>query len=388
MGDGQCSEVLMGEFLHVVDFVRVRLFPVLHEETRNVLVVGSLGDQRLQVGILEPAAFLDRHFRSDEPDVPVVLASDQSDLKLHSIGSQRAGLIGKDILDLPQFLIKRGGPHRRALLPQLAEHELVVVYEVGLRHLDNLDGDDERDGDHGVEEDQVGAEDEEPIADGGVVFPGYVGMGSGFGCDEVAVEYSEDHAEDDLEEQDEAEDEVDFPLDLRHLVGLALRVHHDLAVTPRVDSQPVDPLGVLEASLAVKQLFVLTEVYPALGLHLQGRLELMQLLIRRNALQRPSELQQLLLTVEALGLRIRVPGFEVLFSVETGGFNKGVTGGKRRTDKDKICREALFLLNEANIANKHLAPFYFGQHSAAQDIGLLLVVQGLVGFVALVVLVA
>lgn len=155
----------MGQFLHVVYFMGVCLFPVLDEETRNVLIVGSLGKQCLQVGILEPAALLHRHLRSNQPNVPVVLPPNQRDLKLHPIGGQRASLISKHVLNLPQLLIQRSRPHSRPLLPKFTEHELVVVDEVGLRHLYDLDGNDERDRDHGLEEDKVGAENEESIAD-------------------------------------------------------------------------------------------------------------------------------------------------------------------------------------------------------------------------------
>lgn len=140
-------------------------------------------------------------------------------------------------------------------------------------------------------------------------------MGSGFGGHEVAVEDADDHTQNDLKEKDEAEDEVDFALDLRHLVSLALRVHHDLAVPSSVDSQAIDPLGVLQPRLTVQQLLVLTKIYPALALKLQSRLELMKLLIRNNPLQCPSKLHQLLLIIEALGLWIGVSRFEVLLTI-------------------------------------------------------------------------
>lgn len=153
-------------------------------------------------------------------------------------------------------------------------------------------------------------------------------MGSGFSGHEVTVEDADDHTQNDLKEKDEAEDEVDFALDLRHLVSLALRVHHDLAVSASVDSQPIDPLGVLQPRLTVQQLLILTEIYPALALKLKSRLELMQLLIRNYPLQGPSKLHQLLLIIEALGLWIGVSGFEVLLTIETGSFDKGVTSRK------------------------------------------------------------
>lgn len=114
----------------------------------------------------------------------------------------------------------------------------------------------------------------------------------------------------------------------------------------------------------------------------------MQLLIRHNPLQGPSKFHQFLLIIEALGLGVGVSGFEVLFTIETGSFDKGVTGWKRRTDEYQICREAFLLLNVANIPDNHLAPFYLCQLPFAEDVGLLLVVQRLVGFVTLVVLVA
>lgn len=88
-------------------------------------------------------------------------------------------------------------------------------------------------------------------------------------CYEVAVEDTEDHAENDLQEKDESEDEVDLTLDLGHLVSFPLRVHHDLAVTARINSQPIDPFSILQPSLAIQQLFILTEIDPALALHLE-----------------------------------------------------------------------------------------------------------------------
>lgn len=90
----------MSQLLDIVNLVGVCFFPVPCEKTRNVFIASSLGYKGLQVGILKPSAFLYRHFGSNEPNIPVILASDQCNLKLHSIGSQRAGLIGEDILNL------------------------------------------------------------------------------------------------------------------------------------------------------------------------------------------------------------------------------------------------------------------------------------------------
>lgn len=49
------------------------------------------------------------------------------------------------------------------LVPEVAEHELVLLDEILLEHLDDFHGDDEGDGDHGVHEHEVGEEGDEAI---------------------------------------------------------------------------------------------------------------------------------------------------------------------------------------------------------------------------------
>lgn len=76
----------------------------------------------------------------------------------HNVFGQRSGLITKHILHLPQLLIEGRRLHLHASPPPVTIHKLVMIDKVFLEHLDNLDGDYEGDGYHGIEQDHIGEE--------------------------------------------------------------------------------------------------------------------------------------------------------------------------------------------------------------------------------------
>ena len=118
-------------------------------------------------------------------------------------------------------------------------------------------------------------------------------MRGGVAVEECAIECAQNGAEHDLQSEDNGQDIVDFMLDLRHLAGLALRVHHDLAVPARVDHQAIDPLRVLEPRLPIQQLLVLSKRHTHAS-HLQRRVEPMQFFVRKNALKCSPKVAELL----------------------------------------------------------------------------------------------
>lgn len=87
----------------------------------------------------------------DEANIPEQSFANECDFELHAVGSQRASFICKNILYLSQLFVEGGGAYFGSFFSEGAVHELVVVDEVGLGHLDDFDGDYQRDGNHGVE---------------------------------------------------------------------------------------------------------------------------------------------------------------------------------------------------------------------------------------------
>jgi hypothetical protein len=97
------------------------------------------------------------------------------------------------------------------------EHQLVLLDEVLLEHLDYLHGDDQGNGDHGVEEDEIGQELNETIQRDPVARPVYVRVLFLVSLAVDTVEHCTDQAESHLDEQDYAQDIVYLYLNLRHL---------------------------------------------------------------------------------------------------------------------------------------------------------------------------
>lgn len=96
------------------------------------------------------------------------MCSDGCYFELHAISGEGAGLVGEDMLDLSEFFIEGSTPNKCSFLSVLAEHELILVDEVALSHFDYFHGDDERDGYHGVDEDKIGEQLDDPFLSGGV----------------------------------------------------------------------------------------------------------------------------------------------------------------------------------------------------------------------------
>lgn len=315
--------------------------------------------------------------------------TNQCYFKLHTICSQRASLISKDVLNLSQFFIEGSRADTGPLASELTIHKLVIIDEVGLRHLYDFDRDDERDGDHGIEQDQIGAEHEETIAYGRMRSPEDVSISVGVILEKVTVECAKDDTKNNLESQDEAQNVVYFLLDLRHLIGLALRIHHDLAVPTSVDHQPVNPLSVLQTCLTIEQLLILpkSDVCMRWTFHPQCRVKLVQLLIRNNPIKIPSKICQHLHSVVSLRLMKSASRLEVFLAIKTGSFYEGTSIVKGRTQQHHISWKTVLLLDVANIPNNHVTPLHFHQLPVTEHSRLLLMVQNLVRSISLVIFV-
>jgi hypothetical protein len=83
-------------------------------------------------------------------------------------------------------------------------HELVLVDENRLGHLDDFEGNDEGNRNHGVDEDKIGAEDEGSIPTNCVAGPGDVLVTVLVVANENTVQNGYDYAEDNLQQQNEA----------------------------------------------------------------------------------------------------------------------------------------------------------------------------------------
>lgn len=67
------------------------------------------------------------------------------------------------MLDLSQLFIEGGTSDLSSSLTNLTVHELIVIDEIALGHFDNLYRNDQRDGNHGVDEYEIGKEMEDSI---------------------------------------------------------------------------------------------------------------------------------------------------------------------------------------------------------------------------------
>ena len=81
-------------------------------------------------------------FRRYQGQIPKQPLLNGGNLELHHILSQRASLVTKHILNLPQLLIKRRTFHSDRLFSPLTVHELVAIDEVFLKQLNDLNRND------------------------------------------------------------------------------------------------------------------------------------------------------------------------------------------------------------------------------------------------------
>jgi hypothetical protein len=89
------------------------------------------------------------------------------------------------MLNLSQLLIQRSTSRQSTCFPKLAIHEAVLIDENTLCYFDYLDGYDQWDGYHGVDEYDIGEERYNTI-DCCCIAEWYIGIGSSM----VAVEYA------------------------------------------------------------------------------------------------------------------------------------------------------------------------------------------------------
>lgn len=69
------------------------------------------------------------------------------------------------MFDLPQFFVERSTSDQGSFFSVVTVHELVVIDEVALRHLDYFNGDNQRNWDHGVDEYEIGEKVQNSIND-------------------------------------------------------------------------------------------------------------------------------------------------------------------------------------------------------------------------------
>lgn len=94
-------------------------------------------------------------------DVAIAIPSDGALVETHYVLSERARLVGEDVLDLAELFVERRGASLGGRLRLFVEHLLVPIDEEGLGKPDDLHAYVERDGHHRVEHDGIGEEDEQ-----------------------------------------------------------------------------------------------------------------------------------------------------------------------------------------------------------------------------------
>lgn len=229
-------------------------------------------------------------------------------------------------------------------------HELVLVDEDRLCHFDDFERNDQRDRDHGVDEDEVGAEDERSVSTDCVAGPRDVIVRVFVVANENTVQNGYDYAEDNLQQQDKAQDVVDFFFNLRHFGNLSARIHHDLGIAASVDDQPKDPLGVHEFGSSIQELLVLTEV-DTLGANLHSRVKLMQFLTGNDALKLSLKFSDTCHTLVHLRSGVCVSRFKILLAVQTGSLDEGRPSLRGRDQQKHISWEEIILFNFADVSH-------------------------------------
>lgn len=99
------------------------------------------------------------------------MSSNHSYFELHQIHCKGSCFISENILNLAQFFIKRGRFDRGSFLSVFAVHQIILVDEIGLRHFDNFNRNDQRNRNHCIEKDEISAPNQQRINDGGVSGP-------------------------------------------------------------------------------------------------------------------------------------------------------------------------------------------------------------------------
>lgn len=166
MRQSQQKKILFGQFsFSLKNYLVISLSIPNYNFTVKAAVSRPVGQHFLE-DIISKAivsrsvvAFLIR----DKVEVSEEVGPYDCDFEFHDIHGQRSGFIGEDILDLSQFFVEGGALHGHIAISILAEHELVLLDEIFLEYFDDLHRYYQRNGDHGVEQDEVGQELDEAI---------------------------------------------------------------------------------------------------------------------------------------------------------------------------------------------------------------------------------
>jgi hypothetical protein len=97
--------------------------------------------------------------------------------------------------------------------------------------------------------------------------------------------------------------------------------------------------------------------------------EIVQLLIGRNTFPLSPELLQLLRTIVLLRFREGRSRFEIVFAVQTGGFDEGVASFNGTCQEDHVHGKQFSLQHQYDISDFDLAPFDGGELVVAIDVG-------------------
>ena len=135
-------------------------FFILYKYVLHSNVISSFLDQSLKLFISKSFLLLRRSFRIfyDQSKITIHFTADNSNLKLHQVHRQCTSLIRKHILYLSQFFIQWCWSDITIFFPKITEHQSIFFYEVALRHLHNLNRNNQRYRNHCIDQYNISTE--------------------------------------------------------------------------------------------------------------------------------------------------------------------------------------------------------------------------------------
>lgn len=191
---------------------------------------------------------------------PEDFIADDRHLELHLVAGQSPRLISEEVFNLAKLLIDRSRHNFAEAVVLLDVHVFVVGDEVGLEDLNKLKGDNERNGEHCVEEEEIAPKIDETLCDSGVLLIDVEHVRK-LGSIECEISQSADGRTDYLEPQKENDELIGFLLNLAAFLPRFFGIPHYFGIHTGINHRPDNPLRISELGASQEQLLWPQEVF-------------------------------------------------------------------------------------------------------------------------------
>ena len=280
--------------------------------------------------------------------------------ELHHVPREGARLVAEDVVHLAELLDEVGPAALRRRVARLVVHLEVRVDQQRLVELDKLHRDDQRDRDQAVVQDNEREDrlDKRTCAAPVVQLRHEVlcALGEGGRLDQRADRT--DHREREQQDKQRDDQRVHLAVHPGALRGGRGRVAHQLGVVPGEHRQAVRPGRVPQLCAAQEQLVRPDghRAAPGAPLEVQRAVERVQAVVRRLALEPPTQRRDARGRGEARGRGRRLPHLEVRLPVQVRRLHIRQALGLRAGQQHEVRGEKVVPLHPHHVAHTHVAP--------------------------------